>query len=849
MKKNIVEHALRGVRAVGIRNTLEVGLYPLRRAYYEAKFADGDARGSRLRGIFGILRPLRQETPRARLTPEGMTPPGDVAGHECDGRSVTLRCENASVQLTVLAPDLLRVRLSPSHTFSPPSSYAVCKTDEEWGAVPFTVADTEQDIEIRSQRMTCRIGKRPCLVSYWDAQGRPIHADAEGLVWQGREVARFAELAVGEHLHGLGERAFPLDLRGRSYTLWNTDPQNYGPGCDPLYLSIPFYVGVQQGRAYGVFYDNSYRARLDLGQSDPNKVVYCVAGGELCYYFFCGPALSTVLERYTELTGRMPLPPLWALGYQQSRWSYYPEARVRQIARLMREHRIPCDALYLDIHHMDGYRSFTWDRQRFPDPAAMLTDLHEQGFKVVVTADPGIKADRKYAVCAEGLAKAVFCTYPDGQLASGPVWPGKSYFPDFTSSRARQWWGDQYATLLEAGVDGFWNDMDEPTIIGPAGDTLADCVRHEWEGEGTDHREAHNVYGLLTARATAEGLRRLRPGTRPFVLTRSGWAGVQRCAVSWTGDNQSTWEHLRLTIPMVLNLGLSGLAFTGADVGGFDGGADAELLVRWMQMGAFLPLFRNHTAIWSRQQEPWVYGEPYLSLNRTAVELRYRLLPYLYTATWQCAQNGIPIARPLLWVWPDDERVQTLDDEFLCGDSLLIAPVCQPGAASRQVYLPAREWFDFWSDERLVGPVTLDAAAPLERIPVYVRAGAVLPMWPVMQYTGERQLERITLHVYPGNGESWLYEDDGHSMQYQAGQYRITRFECRQAEGSGLAILCHREGPYVPTYACYEWHIHGLAAAPSGVLADGQPVRKLVRDAANGVLRFETHEARRIEIQ
>lgn len=876
-KEAALAKALRGVQALGLAKAIQVAIYPLRRAYHEARFGQGGRRGSVLRGIAGVLSTSRQATVEKPASAQDWTLVGDVISQQRDGQTLTLYCENAALQLTILAADVVRVRLSPAepiagragpaepmagrtgpgegspdggaHRFAVSQSYTPCRADSGWAAAAYTLMESQHEIEVRTQRLVCRITRRPCRLSFCSTQGETIHADSAGLAWQGNQVARFSTLAPGEHVYGLGERTFPLDLRGRSYALWNSDPQNFSPGRDPLYLNIPFCIGLHAGQSYGLLYDNSYRSRLDLGETQPNEAVYVAEDGELGYYFFYGPTLSTVLERYTELTGRMALPPLWALGYQQSRWSYYPEARVREIARLMREHHIPCDALYLDIHYMDGYRCFTWDKQRFPDPARMLSDLHEQGYRVVVTVDPGIKADRNYAVCADGLDRGAFCTYPDGGVAGGPVWPGEAYFPDFTNPRVRQWWGDLHAPLLQAGVDGAWNDMNEPTVIGPQGDTLANCVRHDWDGQGTDHRQAHNVYGLLMARATAGGLQRLRPDQRPFVLTRSGWAGVQRYALHWTGDNLSTWEHLQLTMPMVLNLGLSGLAFTGADVGGFDGNADAELVVRWTQMGVFLPLFRNHSSLWSQNQEPWAYGEPYLSLNRAAIELRYRLLPYLYTATWQCSQKGTPIARPLVWAYPDDPHTYALDDQFLCGDALLIAPIYQPGQTSRQVYLPAGEWFDFWTDERHAGPVTLSAPAPLQHIPIYVRAGTVLPTWPVMQHSDVNAVEALILHVYPGDGTSWLYQDDGQSMAYARGKWRVARYEFHRTGRNGLTITCRREGPYHPAYARHEWHIQGLAGKPQRVLADGQPALHLAWDEASRTLHFESGEAQCIEVQ
>jgi alpha-glucosidase len=898
--KEAIDHVIAGIRTLGLGRSLLAGLYPLRRAYYEAKFSTGDKRGSVLRGLAGLLTALRHQAAEQRFGLHDVVLLGDVLSHSREAQAVTVLCQNASLQLTVLAADLVRVRLSPVRTgrcgpvtagrcgpvtagrcgpvtagrcgpvgagrfgpvtagrcgteaaqgvpedaFLPIESYAIARPDNEWAVVPYTLTATPDAIEISTARLTCRIAKRPCSLSFWDAKGQRIHGDSLGLGWKQEKVVHFSTLAPDEHVYGLGEKAFPLDRRGRSYLMWNTDPQNYSSGDDPIYLNIPFYIGLREGQAYGVFYDNPYRSRFDLGKTRPDEAIYVADDGELCYYFFYGPALTTILERYTDLTGRMPLPPLWALGYQQSRWSYYPESRVREIARLFREHHIPCDALHLDIHYMDGYRCFTWDKQRFSDPSALLTELHKSAFRVVVVIDCGIKADRAYRPCADGLARDAFCTYPDGTIAGGPVWPGECYFPDFTSPGVREWWAQLHASLVETGVDGIWNDMNEPTVIGPRGDTLASCVRHDWEGKGADHRQAHNVYGMQMVRATGEGLQRLRPNERPFVLTRSGWAGVQRYALSWTADTESTWEHLRLSIAMVMGLGLSGLAFTGPDIGGFDGDADAELLVRWTQLGSFLPFFRNHTSLFSRDQEPWAYGEPYLGMNRSAIELRYRLLPYLYTATWQCVQSGHPIARPVLWAYPEDPHTYSLDDEFLCGDSLLVAPICEAGATSRQVYLPAGGWFDFWTDERHAGPTTVEVPAPLERIPVFVRAGAVLPTWPVMQHTGQ-PVERLILQVYPGHGDSWLYEDDGHSLAYQQGQYRATRFESRYSGGTSLAIVRHVQGEYRPSYTRWEWNVHALTHTPQRVLADGQSIENPTFDQSRRVLRFDSDENQRI---
>ncbi len=840
-------HLLGGLRTLGLSVSLQAALYPLRRAYLEAKFGGPQSHGSALRGLARLPFAFRSSKTDRLVDPQHFNHLGDVLSHSRKGSTVVVECENGALQLTALAPEVWRVRMSASRNFPPPDSYSVTKRDDEWTVTPIECHETADALLTRSTSGTCSVSKRPCRLRFCNSSGGAILSDSSGMGWLGTRVVHARALDADEHVYGLGEKAFPLDRRGRKLTMWNQDPQQYAPGAEPIYLNIPFYLSLNRGRCFGLFYDNTHRSHFDIGHHQADELVYQADGGELCYYFFYGPSPSAVLERFTELTGRMPLLPLWALGYQQSRWSYYPEARVREIARLLRQHRIPCDAIHLDIHYMDGYRCFTWDRSRFPDPAALIADLHEQGFRVVTLVDCGIKADRSYDVCAAGLEGGMFCTYPDGQPAAGPVWPGESYFPDFTAPHVREWWGSLHRPWVEMGVDGLWNDMNEPTIIGPRGDTLAGCVRHGWEGQGADHRRAHNIYGLQMVRATFEGLQRLQPDRRPFVLTRSGWAGVQRYAASWTADNASTWEHLRLTLPMVLGLGLSGLAFTGPDVGGFSGDADPELLVRWIQLSAFLPLFRNHTAHSTKDQEPWVDGEPYLSANRSAIEWRYRLLPYLYTAMWQCAQHGHPIARPLFWAFPDDERCSELEDQFLCGDALLVAPVCYPGATSRQVYLPDGDWFDFWTDTLHHGPGKVTTSALLDRIPLFVRAGSVLPMWPLVQHT-DQPAQQLILHVYPGRQSSWLYEDDGHSMAYQRDQYRVTRFECRPQDELGLNVVLQVQGRYQPGYQCWHWHIHGLSGRPAQVVADGRPLVGATFDAQQGILSLETGQLRELRL-
>ncbi|RLC62615.1 MAG: glycosyl hydrolase, partial [Chloroflexi bacterium] len=610
---------LRGIRDLGLATTWDSVLYQVRRRRYQARFAKSS------------------RSPR-RLASSDYLRPGPVTGHAHHGQSVTVACINGRYVLTVLAPDLIRVRFqTPGRQINPPlTSYAVARPDDEWPPCDLQTRETETGVEIRTSRVICRIATASGRLAFLDLGGNVINEDEAGAGFHSAgPVVCHKRIQPDEHFYGLGERAFGLDLRGRKYQTWHTDPQTYQPGQDPIHMCMPVLLGLhnQGHQGYAIFFDNTFRGHFDLGAADPHVASFGAEGGELCYYFIYGPALTTVVERYTSLTGRTPLPPLWMLGYHQCRWSYCPEARVRKLAADFRTvHRVPCDGIHLDIHYMDGYRCFTWDAERFPDPAGLIADLHEQGFKVIVIVDPGIKADPNYWVCQSGLEQDVFCKLPDGKTPfKGPVWPGDCYFPDFTAPRVRAWWGDLHQTLTDVGVDGVWNDMNEPAVFGQLGTTFPDFTRHDLEGRQGDHIAAHNVYGMCMARATVEGLKRLRPTERPVCITRSGWAGVQRYAMSWTGDNESDWNHLGLTMPMLMNLGLCGLAHTGPDVGGFAGFATGELFTRWLQMGVFLPFLRAHTFAHSPDQEPWSWGEPYLGINRSFIELRYRLLPYLYT--------------------------------------------------------------------------------------------------------------------------------------------------------------------------------------------------------------------------
>ncbi len=745
---------------------------------------------------------------------------GNVTRLDREGSGVLLHCGADLVRLSFLTGDALRLTLARQGQWQEGVEYALAKI--AWPGTNYTLTETATHFMLKTDALEVRIKRAPCRFAFYDARGNLLNQDDEafGLAWDGNEVAAFKSLLEGEKFFGLGEKTGELDRRGREYTMWNTDDPAYTERTDPLYQSHPFFMGLREGRAYGIFFNNTYRSYFNLGAGNHRLYYFRAEGGPMSYFFFTGPNLQHILSRYSELVGRMPLPPKWALGYQQCRYSYHPESEVRRLAETFREKKIPADVIYLDIDYMDDYRCFTFDPKRFPDPGQLFADLQHLGFKVVTIVDPGIKADSGYAVYDSGVAGGHFLKYPDGQLYSGNVWPGKCHFTDYARAESRQWWGDLIGKFIAAGVAGIWNDMNEPSVWGREAPLL---VQFDKDGSKTSLKEMRNLFGHLMAQATIEGLRRHRPHERPFLLTRAGFSGTQRYAASWTGDNVSTFEHLEIGIRLCLAMGLSGISFVGADVGGFAGASSPELMARWMQVGAFTPLFRTHTEVDTPDQEPWSFGEAMEDLNRGYIELRYRLLPYTYTQFQRASITGLPIMKPLFWEFPDDAETYQQHNQttYLWGDDLLVAPVTREGERLRKVYLPKGKWVDFWENKAYEGGQYIFIDAPLEKLPLFVRGGAVIPMGEVQQYAGEKPDSLITLHVYPGeNRESSWYEDDGKSLAYENGEWALTRFNF-SVKGKNLTLnISAREGKYIPAARDYRILLHSQAAAPKKITAN-----------------------------
>lgn len=663
--------------------------------------------------------------------------------------------------------------------------------------VPFHIDEQADGLLLRTSSVCLRVWADGRL-DFLTPQGEPLCRDHAAGIRRGaalsaaqRELAaleghateeteeypwRLVKTMEGDEcFYGLGDKTGFLNKRGYRYLMWNTDnprTQMETQEFRALYKSIPFLIVLKKRGVFGLFWDNAHKMAVDLGCDDEDCYRMEAVAGPLDYYYIAGEDMAGVVEGYTRLTGRTPLLPLWTLGYHQSRWSYGSADEVREIARLMREHDLPCDAIHLDIDYMDGYRVFTWDNTSFPDPAGLLAELKENGFKPVTIVDPGVKKDAGYPVYDEGVQNGYFLRDAGGAVYANTVWPGEAVFPDFSHPDARRWWQGLVADWLRQGVAGIWNDMNEPASFnGP----LPDDLRFDGDGEPATHADMHNLYGHLMAKATAGAFE--EAGQRPYVITRACFSGSQKYTTAWTGDNQSVWAHLQMSIPQLCNLGLSGMPMVGCDVGGFGENATPELMARWVEAGCLTPFFRNHCAGGSRRQEPWAFGDEVLSIYRKYLKLRYRLLPYLYDRLWEAAQTGLPIMRPLVLHYAHNPHTHDLNDEFLVGEELLAAPVVEQGKRMKMVYLPQGGWIDLWTGERQEGGRYILREAPLDVCPLYIKENSILPLYPAGRTHVEEQPEpELTLTLWGERGSYRHYQDAGQGLDYRAGAYNLYQF-------------------------------------------------------------------------
>lgn len=765
----------------------------------------------------------------------------------------------AKVRVEFFDTNVVRVRVAPKGIFERNFSYAIdYAQDRKTPTVKFS--QTAKEIVLTNyENQKVVVGKMPFSISVFDANGEAIAADDKNQSVSFDTATgeiKNVKLRRGETetYYGFGEKSFAgMSRHGQYIVNWNTDTFAYPQGLDPIYQTIPFFYALRAGKAYGVFFNNTFRSFFDMGKTSPAKYSFGADGGELDYFVFTGGrerSPKKILEDYANLTGKTPLPPLWALGNQQSRWSYSPESRVREIADNFRRRKIPCDVIYLDIDYMNGYRVFTWDKTRFPNPQKLVSDLANDGFKTVLIIDPGIKADENYSVYTDGKQQGIFVKNPSGTEFNASVWAGNSAFPDFTNPKAREWFGNQYKNNIAEGVAGFWNDMNEPAtflndqsdkpqIYHHPGKTFPVDTPHFGDGLPDTHRRYHNVYGMQMARSTFEGEKRLRPEKRPFVLTRAGFSGVQRFSAIWTGDNVASWDHLALTIPMLTNLSVSGVPFVGADVGGFAGMPSGELYARWLEAAAFTPFFRSHSEISQPNKEPWEYGSDYEKINRATIEMRYQFLPYLYTQFYEHEKTGAPVMRPLWFEYPSDQDSYLNDDEYLVGRDLLVAPVVREGQRKRNVYFPkGDDWRDWQTGEIYKGGSNVEVSAPIEKLPLFVRVGAVIPTQPVIQNTTEMPRVNLTLNVAagiaPGKVEtSKIFQDEGDGYGYKSSNWRDIRIEHRQG-----VLRITRSGDFQGQKIKF-LQIIGIEKRPSEMRVDGKVIKDSDFDEKSKRLKIE----------
>ncbi|MDX9722893.1 MAG: glycoside hydrolase family 31 protein [Myxococcota bacterium] len=747
-----------------------------------------------------------------------------------DGRLIALGRE-ARLELTPYTNGVIRLSYHRLGQSSTRRSWVIGEYPETDDMI--AAYEAEQGVEMLTRSLIVAVERDTLKVQVGDPERNLVIDDGPdgGWVDLGSEgVALRRRILPGERYYGLGEKTGGLNKLGRRWRMHNHDAfvrehGGYPPGADPLYCNIPFYIVLRAGSAHGIYVDSAYPLNLDLGAEQPGRSLIHSEGGELDTFILPGPSIAEVLERFTSLTGRMPLPARWALGYHQSRWGYANAEALEGIADELRQRQLHGAALWLDIQHQQGFRSFTWDEETFPEPKALIERLRKQGFELVLIQDAGIKAEEQWDVYESGVWADAFLRKQDGELYRERGWAEESVYPDFSHPSARQWWSEQVEAMARQGVGGVWIDLNEPTVLPASGGPASppDALPVHGDGEPTRMHELHNVYALLQAEASYAGMLAAQPQCRPFVLTRAGFAGVQRFAALWTGDVSSTWAGLRETLPMLLGLGLSGVAFVGSDVGGFSGSPSPELYARWMALGCVSPFFRCHYTKDAPAQEPWAFGEEIEAICRRLINTRLELMPYLYSAFEESARTGRPVLRPMIFEFQGDDRFLDVDDQAMLGAHLLVAPVLDPGISAREVVLPPGLWTYLPTGTRYQGPDRIFVDAELDTLPLFVRGGTVLPRCTVDAVLESRYPLCSRLDVYPGDVEtvSHLYEDRGNSSpELEHCEHAQLRF-ITSSDQDTLRLCVWLETQGSAPHFSFDLYIHQLQELPEIVAVNG----------------------------
>ncbi|MDM0467847.1 glycoside hydrolase family 31 protein [Clostridium perfringens] len=694
--------------------------------------------------------------------------------YEINDNNINIYFSNIKITLTIFENDIVKVFIGDKYEESISTNGVV----GDLGKGEFIVEEDSNFLVIKGKKVLTFVDKNTTEISFRDLEGNIINEDFQPSFKDEKGNAYISKVNDCLAYYGLGEKGGDLNKKGSYTENFNTDDPETDDDSVTYYKTIPFYVALKEEATYGIFFDNSFRSYFDMGKEMGDRIFFGAIGGQIQYYFIPGENIKEVVKNYTALTGRMEMPPLWSLGYQQCRFSYFSQEEVRELVKTFEEKDIPLDVVYLDIDYMDGFRVMTFKTPNFDDAAGLISDLKEKGIRTITIVDPGVKVDEEYPVFKRGKEGNHFTKKLDGEIFIGAVWPGDSAFPDFSNKYCREWWKSELKKFIsEHGMDGIWNDMNEPCVFNNDHKTMLESCLHNSDNGVIEHKEFHNRYGFEMSRCSKEAQEELHPNERGFSMTRATYAGGQRYSSVWTGDNMSLWSQMRMSISMNANLGISGFSFVGNDVSGFGLDSSEELFIRWMEMGTFIPIFRNHSNMYTRRQEPWAFGPRAEKIAKKSIELRYELLPYIYDLYYISHKEGLPIFRPMIMEYEKDMNLLNIREQFMLGENMLVAPVLYEGERSKAVYLPKGSWFNYFTMEKLQGGKWYKLPCELDEILVFVKEGSIIPTYNKKFRNVKERPNNILLKVFGENAKGFHYNDDGHTMEYLDGKYTYMDIE------------------------------------------------------------------------
>ncbi|WP_415296436.1 glycoside hydrolase family 31 protein [Clostridium perfringens] len=688
--------------------------------------------------------------------------------YEINHNNIDIYFSNMKITLTIFENDIVKVFIGDKYEESISTNGVV----DDLGKGEFIVEEDSNFVIVKGTKVLTFVDKNTTEISFKDLEGNIINEDFQPSFKDEKGNVYISKVNDCLAYYGLGEKGGDLNKKGCYTENFNTDDPETDDDSITYYKTIPFYVALKEEATYGIFFDNSFRSYFDMGKEMGDRIFFGAIGGQIQYYFIPGENIKEVVKNYTALTGRMEMPPLWSLGYQQCRFSYFSQEEVRELVKTFEEKDIPLDVVYLDIDYMDGFRVMTFKTPNFDDAAGLISDLKEKGIRTITIIDPGVKVDEEYDVFKRGKEGNHFTKKLDGEMFIGAVWPGDSAFPDFSNKDCREWWKSELKKFIsEHGMDGIWNDMNEPCVFNNDHKTMLETCLHNSDNGVIEHKEFHNRYGFEMSRCSKEAQEELHPNERGFSMTRATYAGGQRYSSVWTGDNMSLWSQMRMSISMNANLGISGFSFVGNDVSGFGLDSSEELFIRWIEMGPFIPIFRNHSNMYTRRQEPWAFGPRAEKIAKKSIELRYELLPYIYDLYYISHKEGLPIFRPMIMEYEKDMNLLNMREQFMLGENMLVAPVLYEGERSKTVYLPKGIWFNYFTMEKLQGGKWYKLPCELDEILVFVKEGAIIPTYNKKFRNVKERPKNILLKVFGENAKGFHYNDDGHTMEYLEGKY------------------------------------------------------------------------------